>query len=219
MPLLALTLFFPVGSPGPAMPDVAAMENRQFPLTGQPQNTQRVIEAETQALLFQADQPAEIVRVVALSEFPIVDPQAETEITFSLQNISAETWWAGDYSLVNMGGQNLTPWSQVAMDVDVPSGHYIEWSVPLKAPDKPGIYRTTWQFSYRGVPAGPPISADLIVIPAETTDAFRAAIRTLFNQAVRNARHKFAEVEAELKEVIEDFVTVRVRPNFYNPFR
>jgi hypothetical protein len=154
MALLALTLIWPAGSPGPAMPNVAAMENYQLPLTDHPQSTQRVIEAVKQVSLLQSDHSTDIVFIVALSEFPMVDPQAETEIAFSIQNISAETWRAGDYSLVNIDGQNLSPWSQVAMDVDVPPGHYIEWPVPFRAPDKPGIYRTTWQFSYRGVPAG-----------------------------------------------------------------
>jgi hypothetical protein len=145
-----------------------------------------------------------------LPEFPVVDPQSETEIIFRVQNISGETWKAGDYSLVNIGSQNLSQWSQIALDIDVPSGYPVEWRIPVTAPAIPGVYRTTWQFSYKGVLGGPPLWADLIVVPGGSSGEFIATIQGLVDQARQSAVERFEAEWARIREQIIELIWLEI---------
>jgi hypothetical protein len=149
---------------------------------------------------------ADLVYLVELPEFPMVDPGAKTSITFTLQNTSLETWPAGDYSLVLVAGERLSGESQIAMDVDVPPGAAVQWIVSLTAPELPGVYRTTWQFSYRGDLGGPPVLADVIVVPGGSSSEFKAIVQSLIDQADELWQTQRENFEAEWNKVVTQIV-------------
>lgn len=153
-------------------------------------------------LVFSDSKP--LAFITNLPEFPIVDPQTETKIAFTMQNISGETWKAGDYSLVIIEGQHLSPSWQPgkSMDFDVHPGWRINWEIQVTAPANPGIYRIAWQFRYKDVPIGSPIWADLIVVPGGSSGEFKAIIQELVDQARQNATEKFEEEWAKIRRQI-----------------
>jgi hypothetical protein len=143
------------------------------------------------------------------SESPILEPGEETEIYFALQNIGSDTWESGHYALVNVNGLPLGAPSQMALDVDVPSGSPVTWRFSVTAPVAPGIYRTEWRFSYDGQLIGPLLWTDIIVIPGGSDD-LAGIIRSMIEEARREAGERIDELWEELRRRILEMIWAEI---------
>ena len=144
--------------------------------------------------------------LIAQSDYPIVEVCSESVIWFELQNVGFTTWRAGqDFMLVNTNGQPLGCPRELKLEHDIPVSASTRWSLPIRAPCVPGVYRTEWQMRQGGRAFGPVLAAEIIVIP-RNSDNLSSVISEMMEDARHNVSDQFDEAWKATRQDIEDLI-------------
>ena len=79
-----------------------------------------------------------------------VDPGQAMAKTWRLQNVGTCDWVAGQYELVFTAGDPMGINAPVTMNVTVPAGAYIDFTLNMKAPSEPGTHRAEFMLRTKG---------------------------------------------------------------------
>jgi hypothetical protein len=79
-----------------------------------------------------------------------VDPGQAMAKTWRLQNVGTCDWVAGQYELVFTAGDRMGINEPVTINVTVPAGGYIDFTLNMKAPSEPGKYRAEFMLRTKG---------------------------------------------------------------------
>jgi hypothetical protein len=79
-----------------------------------------------------------------------VDPGQAMAKTWRLQNIGTCDWVAGQYELIFTAGDPMGINEPVTMNVTVPAGAYINFTLNMKAPSEPGVHRAEFMLRTKG---------------------------------------------------------------------
>lgn len=79
-----------------------------------------------------------------------VDPGQAMAKTWRLQNVGTCNWVAGQYELIFTAGDRMGINEPVTINVTVPAGAYINFTLNMKAPSEPGTYRGEYMLRTKG---------------------------------------------------------------------
>jgi pimeloyl-ACP methyl ester carboxylesterase len=166
------------------------------------------------------DLPAYAASVVHQSEYVIVAPGERANLELRLLNTGSLTWEANQaHALLNIGGSTfgLASWQPVPASVS--PFNEIEWSLPIVAPQSPGVYYTSWQMAFQDSTTdivqtfGPEITYVVTVLPEGFSDDLGDTIRQIIDQALQEAKQQFEAFLADLLRQIEERLQEELRRN------
>lgn len=79
-----------------------------------------------------------------------VEPGQSMAKTWRIQNVGTCDWVAGQYELVFLAGDRMGITQPVTLNVTVPAGSYINFTLNMKAPSEPGTHRGEFIFRTKG---------------------------------------------------------------------
>jgi hypothetical protein len=79
-----------------------------------------------------------------------VDPGQAMAKTWRLQNVGTCDWVGGQYELVFSAGDPMGINEPVTINVTVPAGGYIDFTLNMKAPSEPGTHRAEFMLRTKG---------------------------------------------------------------------
>jgi hypothetical protein len=106
-------------------------------------------------------------RLMSISRFPLVAPNAPIELSFRLRNNGIHPWHPGDDKLQLISGDTFRFASITELTQEVPQSKLIDFTLKFAAPQEPGIYTGEWQMHYRGQPYGSRVFFSVIVLSKE----------------------------------------------------
>jgi hypothetical protein len=123
-----------------------------------------------------------------------INASFQTNILF--QNAGSEVWLPQDYELLVLS--ELFPVARFPLAQHVAVGQPSQWNIPQRAPSVPGIYHLTYQIVHRGVPIGPPVPGEIVVVPEKSSD-LQSLINAMIEEARRKAGERFDEYRQDLE--------------------
>jgi hypothetical protein len=88
-------------------------------------------------------------------------------------------------------------------------GEQFQWSIPQIAPPIPGIYQISYQMAIQGVPIGPLVPGEIVVVP-RNSGSLTGAINALVEDALRKAGDRFDEVRRDLERRITEAIVTEI---------
>lgn len=130
----------------------------------------------------------------------------ETRIV--LRNVGSEMLLSEQgYELLVLWGQ--IPVGAVSLDRTIRIGQTVYWDVSQRAPPIPGVYRINYQLALLGVPIGPLIPAEIVVVP-ENSNNLTELINNLVDEARQEAGERFDEFVEELERQIMEAIIAEI---------
>ena len=119
-----------------------------------------------------------------------------------IRNNGLAEWKAGDYSLVAQGPLYGSK-SDYLLPSNVPVNETAVWNLPAEAPEKPGIYRQTWQLQGEAqIPISKTITIYLVVVPDTAGD-----IKDNIDRRIEELRQRGEqEIENYLNELEQEII-------------
>jgi hypothetical protein len=125
---------------------------------------------------------------------------AEEMLQIEVRNTGQETWRVGQVVLSNVTEPLNAETTQI-LAVDVPPGQTTTWQFRVRAPDRPGAYRSEWQLKQAGQAFGPTLTAYLIVLP-EGASELEEKIRAKIDEWRQQAGHQIDDLIDEVRALI-----------------
>lgn len=125
---------------------------------------------------------------------------ADETLQIMVRNAGVETWWAGQVVLKNTTRPLNAETTQI-LTVDTPPGQTVTWEFRVRAPDRPGVYKSEWQLSQAGQAFGPTLSAYLIVLP-EGASELEQKIRDKIEEWRQQAGQEIDDLIQEITTMI-----------------
>ena len=125
---------------------------------------------------------------------------AEEMLQIEVRNAGVETWRVGQVVLSNVD-RPLDAETTRPLATDTPPGQTARWEFQVRAPDRPGVYKSEWQLKQAGEPFGPTLSAYLIVLP-EGASELEQKIRDKIEEWRQQAEREIDDLIDELRAMI-----------------
>lgn len=137
-------------------PDDFAREVAKAGYATAPDYADALIELMASENLYRYDLPRDDAQLVEVSDFPTVAPGESFRVHFELKNKGLGAWSDADgYYLANVDDSAFEAAQRQSLGSDVAPGDTKRWTLILKAPSRPGIYRTQWTIKHGGKTFGP----------------------------------------------------------------
>jgi len=131
----------------------------------------------------------------------------EAVLRIEARNAGLETWRRDQVVLSNVE-QPLNAEGVQPLPADTPPGEIVAWELRVRAPDRPGAFRSGWQLKQAGQAFSPVLTAYLIVLPegaSELEEQIRAKIDEWEQQAERKIDDLMDEIAALIVAEVEGF--------------
>lgn len=141
-----------------------------------------------------------------LTELPrtlVTRPGQPVTIRFTLQNIGLSDWLTNrQIALRRVAGEAPAPRDTLPLPKRVSRGQEMTWELRLK-PDKPQIYRSTWQMTENGEVFGDPVIVMLHVLPETSADGLIGQLQALYDDARTKLEQLYRENLDRFNEELE----------------
>jgi hypothetical protein len=117
----------------------------------------------------------------------------EAVLRIEVRNTGLETWKRDQVVLSNVE-QPLNAETVQPLPMDTPPGQIATWEIRVRAPDRPGAFRSGWQLRQAGQTFGPTLMAYLIVLPEGASEL------------EEKIREKIDEWEQQAEQQIDDLI-------------
>ena len=124
----------------------------------------------------------------------------EAVLRIEVRNAGVETWTRDQVVLSNVE-QPLNAEGVQPLPADTPPGEIATWELQVRAPDKPGAFRSGWQLKQAGQAFSPMLTAYLIVLP-EGASELEAKIREKIDEWEQQAEKKIDDLMDEIAAMI-----------------
>ena len=131
----------------------------------------------------------------------------EAVLRIEVRNAGVETWRRDQVVLSNVE-QPLNAEGVQPLPGDTPPGEVVTWEIVVRAPDRPGAFRSGWQLKQAGQAFSPMLTAYLIVLPegaSELEEQIRAKIDEWEQQAEKEIEDLMDEIAAMILAEVESF--------------
>ena len=131
----------------------------------------------------------------------------EAVLRIEARNTGLETWMRDQVLLSNVE-QPLNAETVQPLPMDTPPGQSATWELRVRAPDRPGVFRSGWQLKQAGQAFSPMLTAYLIVLPegaSELEDKIREKIDEWEQQAEKEIDDLIDEITALILAEVEGF--------------
>ena len=131
----------------------------------------------------------------------------EAVLRIEVRNTGLETWKRDQVVLANVE-RPLNAETVQRLPLDTPPGQIATWEIRVRAPDRPGAFRSGWQLRQIGQAFGPTLTAYLIVLPegaSELEEDIRAKIDEWEQQAEQEIDDLIDEITALILAEVEGF--------------
>jgi hypothetical protein len=128
-------------------------------------------------------------------------------LRIEVRNTGLETWRRDQISLSNVE-QPLNAETMQPLPMDTPPGQSVTWELRVRAPDRPGAFKSAWQLRQSGQAFGPTLTAYLIVLPegaSELEEKIRKEIEEWRQQAGQEIDDLIDEIKALILAEVEGF--------------
>lgn len=116
------------------------------------------------------------------------------------RNTGLESWKRDQVVLSNVG-QPLDAETTQPLPADTPPGQSATWELGMRAPDRPGAFKSDWQLKQAGQAFGSTLTAYLIVLP-EGASELEEKIRVKIEEWRQQAEHEIDDLIDEIKALI-----------------
>ena len=140
-------------------------------------------------------------------DFTIAYIGEEATLRIEARNTGLETWVRDQVVLSNVE-RPLNAETVQPLPMDTPPGQSATWELGVRAPDRPGVFRSGWQLKQAGQAFGPTLTAYLIVLPegaSELEEKIRAKIDEWEQQAEQEIDDLLDEITALILAEVEGF--------------
>ena len=131
----------------------------------------------------------------------------EAVLRIEARNTGLDTWKRDQVVLSNVE-QPLNAETVQPLPMDTPPGQSATWELRVRAPDRPGAFRSGWQLRQAGQAFGPTLTAYLIVLPegaSELEEKIREKIDEWEQQAEQEIEDLIDEITALILAEVEGF--------------
>jgi hypothetical protein len=124
----------------------------------------------------------------------------EAVLRIEVRNAVVETWTRDQVVLSNVE-QPLNAEGVQPLPADTPPGEIATWEFRVRAPDRPGAFRSGWQLKQAGQAFSPMLTAYLIVLPQGASE-LEAQIREKIDEWKQQAEREIEDLMDELAAMI-----------------
>jgi hypothetical protein len=124
----------------------------------------------------------------------------EAVLRIEVRNAGVETWRRDQVALSNVE-RPLNAAGVQPLPADTPPGETVTWEIVVRAPDRPGAFRSGWQLKQTGQAFSPMLTAYLIVLP-EGASELEAQIREKIDEWKQQAEKKIDDLMDEIAAMI-----------------
>jgi hypothetical protein len=124
----------------------------------------------------------------------------EAVLRIEVRNAGVETWTRDQVVLSNVE-QPLNAEGVQSLPTDTPPGEIATWEFQVRAPDRPGAFRSGWQLKHDGQAFSPMLTAYLIVLP-EGAPELEAQIREKIDEWKQQAEKEIDDLMDEIATMI-----------------
>ena len=150
-------------------------------------------------IVARADEPLAAVQV-GDPDITIAYTGEEAVLRSEVRNTGVEIWRRDQVVLSNVE-QPLNAEGAQPLPADTPPGEIATWELQVRAPDKPGAFRSGWQLKQAGQAFSPMLTAYLIVLP-EGASELEAQIREKIDEWEQQAEREIDDLMDELAALI-----------------
>ena len=131
----------------------------------------------------------------------------EAVLRIEVRNTGLETWRRDQVVLSNVE-RPLNAEAVQPLPADTPPGQSATWELRVRAPDRPGAFRSGWQLKQAGQAFSPMMTAYLIVLPegaSELEEKIREKVDEWEQQAEQEIEDLIDEITALILAEVEGF--------------
>ena len=156
--------------------------------------------------LARADEPLD-AQQVGDPDITITYIGEDAVLRIEARNAGLDTWKRDQVVLSNVE-QPLNAETVQPLPMDTPPGQSATWELRVRAPDRPGVFRSGWQLKQGGQAFGPTLTAYLIVLPegaSELEEKIREKVDEWEQQAEQEIEDLIDEITALILAEVEGF--------------
>ncbi len=146
--------------------------------------------------------------VTGTPDFLTLEPGEAAELVFEIQNTGSVSWLPGQgYALINTNEESLGALPMQALAYEIPSGEIAQWTLPIVAPARIGLYWTEWQMARDGDAFGDKASSLVAVTPEGEIDIDIAALlEQWLDELQREIEDRFDQFLQDLADRFEEWL-------------
>jgi len=155
--------------------------------------------------------------LIAQNAYPIVKPNQEVTLSFTLLNAGILSWKPdGRYVLINAGGDSLNLPTAINVAHQTYTNEKVVFELKFPAPAQYGAYTTLWQLAYIDPEThkielfGDEMGAVVTVLPENASDDLMQIVRAIIDNAVQSAEQSLDEFLDNLKLSIQEKIEEEV---------